>query len=231
MTNTFVIEKLLKGMNIAIVGRSHELITRPIENQGQHIDSFDIVVRVNYVLPFFPYRHTNQFNPDDSFIPSPYHNLMGRKTNILYSTLENINAMFTATEAIEQFRQDGGKAVVCGNETYLQVINDKEQSLTKCPTLPFILNARHQHWRDKKLDPLKSAINPMGKNDPYTGTYAIDYILQHDIKSLTMIGFTCYQNTDKPTHNPKDTSHNALADLKWINKTITEDTRLRFQTK
>tara|TARA_B100001758_G_scaffold208963_1_gene190874 strand:+ start:699 stop:1445 length:747 start_codon:yes stop_codon:yes gene_type:complete len=155
----------LKGKNVAIVGPSESAF---FDKNGDYIDSFDVVVRINRGIELLPGKEI----------------FLGNKTNILYNSLD-----FNIYSGGELKGIDNIEFICCpyskSEETYNESIFTSvgsEKSLFSKYNIRFINPKLYTSWQTKS----KSRIN--------SGFGAIIDLLDHDIKSLFITGIDFYRS-------------------------------------
>jgi hypothetical protein len=226
-----IIADIVDGKNVIVVGRAHSLLLDPIagayDNQGEFIDSFDVVMRINYMAPFF--MTTGGLLPKgEAFIPQVLHRHLGRRTTISYTNLDGLNLMFSQGYQFERFRESGGEAVIL--EPLIQAMHMsnprhekhlREHYINHEPITPIV------HAPIETRDEWRAAMNSC----PYTGTLAVADLLKLNPKSVTLFGFTCYTtDADKRLHDPvgAGTAHRPQHDFNWLQQTALKDDRLNI---
>ena len=71
--------ELIEGKSVAIVGRAEYL--NDLE-QGELIDSHEVVIRVQSNLPYPSPKFEIEFDTDKSFVPTDFHSRLGKRTTI-----------------------------------------------------------------------------------------------------------------------------------------------------
>ena len=211
------------GKRIVIVGRSEAILHSPeIENQGEYIDSFDLVVRVNnpHVHDMFTEYHKQTLG--DNYIHPDFHNLLGKRADIMYAYQMSI------WHEVKRFANNGGKIII--REPYCDFFS-KERISDDSNIKSIVPYTRISHSFYHRFR------NEVGAN-PFTGTAAVAHLLTHDIKELRVLGFTCVnlaidsnpKDYKKSAHDHKveiDGYHKRLKDLEWFKKQVDTDSRLK----
>ena len=112
---------MIDNKTVAFVGRSQYLLDDPeYENQGEYIDSHDIVIRVNspnpypYKIPYKMQRVTPQEMESPDYINPSLHQYVGKKTDILCLP-QGLYEVFVQVFLDKFVASPGGQMVVEGN--------------------------------------------------------------------------------------------------------------------
>ena len=206
----------LKDKSVAIVGRAG---LDDLE-QGQHIDSHDVVVRLHQVIPYSSYSVPKEpslweYPP---FVPAEWQSRIGLKTNVFYHK-EFYPPHFTAF--LSAFHDSGGKFIAV---EYLE--NLWSHSCCEIRRLAPCRYLTNDHF----LNVMESIGAP-----PFAGTIALGDILRHDIKSLYITGFPTFYTADGSflAHEiTQNSEHKVFMNFNWIrnlcrlNNEITTDTNM-----
>ena len=170
--------EFLTGKSVAFLGRSKATLS--IE-QGEFIDSHDIVARATYPA------YGNTFDETTGkelkgIIPVELVKFVGWRTDILYANLQGENNRYV--ESMQQMKDTGGKWIVVSN--LLNIITGATWSLSLYDKIKRILPTRICSI-DNYLD-LVRTLAPPRYSYPVIGTTAINDLLQHDIRSLYITG-------------------------------------------
>lgn len=183
----------LKGKRVAVVGCA----ALDDMEQGDFIDSHDVVVRIHATVPYSGYAgHIPRSAKDiyskweqDSFVPREWQSRVGRRVNVFYHKecepwrMQNMLKLFQA----------GGGTFLC-REFWADIHIYQQVEINKMMPCRY-LTTEHN-------------INTMAvvQNGIHAGTQMIADILRHDIGSLYLTGF--------PTFFERDGSFIATAD-RW----------------
>ena len=224
----------LNNKRVIIVGRSPYLLNDPeYKNQGEFIDSFDVIVRVNSPIPHQrgkTIRSHRIIEKNEPFINTKQQECLGKRTNLFYICHSHtiINPEYNSYQ-LESFQRDGGFFICCpwdwmGVYTepwkdYLKTI--KEQISFYKTSYSFYLYTKQRY-----------NINYSGKIEPYTGELAIADLLRYNIKELRLIGFTCYHLPQEIPYREdrSESGHNIKVGLIWLQDLIKSDKRITIGT-
>lgn len=177
----------LRGKRVAMVGKGarEEIV------QGNYIDSFDVVVRVHWPIPY----HGDILPGDRSedkpgikwdpppFVPEKWQPILGKKTNIFYTSIVDASSKWCKL-IVDSFVDEGGKFI---NEIHPGVF-------TYLPKGKLI-----EHFPVRQVTPklyyhLLNTLN----SEPYGGTLAIMDIARHEVESIYLSGFPCFISAETP---------------------------------
>ena len=194
---------LLENKTVVVVGRAPYLLDNPyMENQAQFIDSHDIVVRINNPMPYMNKWIPQSTNANDTghFINPEWHDVLGQRTDVRYVKRSTFNAI---SSSLDVFVKSGGK-VVANN----RFVSRHYKSISNR-----ISEVCHHHEISRRfffeyselcylVGGLKTTVDTEGNERKKqilatNGHLAIGDILSHNVKQVSMIGFTQYQ-TDHP---------------------------------
>lgn len=163
--------KFLENKKIALVGPANYLTKY---EYGDHIDSFDLVIRINRGLELIERYKEN----------------IGSKTDIVYNCLIETNENGGLID-IEYYKKKGVKWICSLPYSNYQGVskNDELHPLVKKKTIKDIKKNFHFHLMDFKLS---NKINQKVNCRANTGFAAIFDILNSNIKELYITGFSFY---------------------------------------
>lgn len=106
----------LCGRSVAIVGRAN----LDVEEQGKYIDSFDIVVRVHWPIPYHAGVGHNDRSEDRTeikwdpppFVPAQWSSFVGKRTHVFYTSIVN-GGEHWCRDIVEAFVAEGGEFICC----------------------------------------------------------------------------------------------------------------------
>lgn len=173
----------LSGKSVALVGRS---CLDDIE-QGEFIDSHDVVVRVHKAVPYtstdtsvednFYKNPQNDPVKAGEFVPERWHPIIGKRVNVFYHRVEHKNDPGYYQNWLTIFRDAGGE----------WICHDCHRG-TGSWQLHFMQNyapVRYVDWE------LKGEIVCEIKQKAEAGTIIIADLLRYDLRSLYVTGFPC----------------------------------------
>lgn len=196
------LKSYLKGKNVALVGPAAYMMGSGL---GKEIDSHDVVVRINRGL--------------DSI--SEFKNDIGSRTDILYSCLIE-RAQQAGEVSVEKFKNFGVKHIIappasgmdgiCSNFSFHQLVDLKKiKEINK--SIPVSLISKELNNKIAKLVDCK----------PNTGFLSIYDLLENDIKSLSIYGFSFYldgfiKGQKSGVEKEKNCSEQDFADMAFNSK-------------
>ena len=196
----------LDGKTVAIVGRANL-----DQEQGDLIDSHDIVVRMHSALPYTREALVGEYSGWDKdervtawtwppFVPEEWQSRIGKRTSIFYHKFRGGPLDWLQTN-VEAFHADGGK--------FFCVATFENAN---CPTSTniwqFIL------VRYLCTDHFLRTFHAVGSR-PMPGTMVITDILRHNVRSVYITGFPCYVRQDQPKGVCRS-GHVTFNDLKYL---------------
>ncbi len=163
----------LKDKSVAVVG----VAALDDMEQGELIDSHDVVVRIHYAVPYEGYCGTER-NPENydrwyypPFIPPEWQSRIGKRVNVFY------HKEFVAVEMpklVDAFREAGGEFLCLeygANLFHYDCCNVRKVAPCRYLTNDHFLN-----------------VMEVVEDVPLAGSLIIGDILRHDIKSLYLTG-------------------------------------------
>lgn len=170
----------LDDKRVAIVGRAnlHQL------EQGDFIDSHDVVVRVHSTIP---YTLDNAETPKlHSHVPEEYRSMVGSRIDIIYHRLYHDPKPFMSKGEIdEHFRAEVSQFKANGGTFFC--FADRRNIPLRYTILGFISDVRYVGM------PLYASLGQaLGKDHIKDGIVIIADILSHSVKSAYITGFPCY---------------------------------------
>lgn len=209
----------LSGKTVAIFGRAGNY---DIE-QGEFIDSHDVVVRIHKMVPFHPKHvgregeHKNAANHTDPandpvrngvMITDEWRPIIGSKCNVFYHRSRLSREWWKKFPAI--FKAAGGK-FICSD-----CHGAPEQWLDSIPHE--YAPIRYVSWE------LKSQIQMEMRGSVYSGVICIADILSHDIKSAYLTGFLCHFDVESTKYEqPTAYVKGNLTDLTFLARLNKDD--------
>ena len=224
----------LEGKSVAIVGRAgiHEM------EQGEFIDSHDVVVRVHWVVPYNPsdnFLHGNTTSsPNDpvevgQMVPAEWQSRLGKRVNVFYHRLRQSKPRFWR-QFIPIFQAAGGQ-FLCNDCTGSQHIWQDAMARKYLPV-------RYVSWE------IKDELRLEMEQEPLSGSVCIADILSHNVKSAYLTGFICHFNEDFPHYDlplyagerekgRKQKARSRLPDLRFLarmnkDERVTVDSNMQF---
>lgn len=227
----------LKGKSVAFVGRSEYMKTL---EQGELIDSYDVVVRIHNVMPYnsaataerlqreqpnmlemFAYSYSD-WSWYGGFVPPEWHKYLGARANIFYFGRTygiKPGQLQWFKQMLDSFWKAGGKFVASDLPTNWNHTGKDES--------PGFLNeeARELVWdffRGVTLDDphyLKlKEVTQSKEGTTFSGMSALLDILKHGVTSVYVTGMGCFLDMPKPpVHIPVDL---CMRNLEYLNKIV-----------
>lgn len=196
----------LEGKSVAIVGRSgiHDL------EQGEFIDSHDVVVRVHWAVPY----HPNEEAPIDNtkaaynnpvevgqFVPEEWHSRIGKRVNILYHRIRRDDEVYMH-RWLEIFHRAGGR-FFCSDSTASQ------DAFGEAFPQRYV-EIRYVSWE------LKSDITLKICEKPDAGLVCIADILSYQVKEAYITGFLCFFDREIDSRLPHTGARPRLKALRFL---------------
>lgn len=187
----------LNGKSVAIVGRAnlHQM------EQGEKIDSYDVVVRVHRVVPqtkdYRDGENPAKYDKDPAyeFIPQPWQPFVGKRCNIFYHRYRGGGRFLRL--CIEKFEAAGG-VMWC-------------HMLFGPPDAKFTELHGRTAIRYVSLEHLYNVAARVGRI-PLAGTTIICDILKHNVTKVYITGFPCHFDAERITGKP------SLPDLQFLGR-------------
>ena len=202
----------VRGKRFALVGKG----ARKEIVQGDYIDSFDVVARIHWPIPYHDRILPGTLSEDEPrirwdpppFVPLEWQPILGKKTHIFYTSIVGGGKRWRAA-IIEAFKADGGEFVV---ESHPGVY---ERAVTH--RLAKSCSAR-QMTRDT-YDVLGRELG----SQAYGGTLAIFDICSHSVREVYLTGFPCFISDETPdgmTEAKPNAYTVPLNDFRWIHNLV-----------
>ena len=205
----------LYGKSVAIVGRAnlHDL------EQGEFIDSHDVVVRVHSAIPYHPdYKEEFVFRADALIgrVPEEWVRYIGSTTNILYHRIRGDASFFLKTgdvddatkELVRSFTETGGRFLCFYDLNPIHIRHAVVQKIGRVRYLDYAL--------------LANLALEVGVNVILPGINAIGDILRQPIKSAYITGFPCYFN-EYMNHKLSKKERPEVRNLRFLNRLVQDD--------
>ena len=186
----------LENKSVAIVGRAELDRTE----QGTHIDSFDVIVRVHWPIPYHAGVGNNDRSEDRSeikwdpppFVPKQWKKYVGVRTDVFYTTIVNGGEQW-CQDIVATFVEEGGQFICC--------------------EIPWVQRKRtvgmlRQYYPVRNVNmELYCELQDMFGSQPLGGTLVIADICRHNVKSVYLTGFPCFVDDEHPTGTVEGTKH------------------------
>ena len=217
--------QIVKDKTVIVVGRAQYLLDEPeYENQGEFIDSHDIVIRVNSPNPY-PHLETEASATDD-FVPLEMQQHLGKKTDILYIRQDMYR--FFIEGLLDKFCDSGGIMVCAGEDTSYYHVDDRKYDWEKY--IPIIAKRVDHHIPPHSvIDQIRHFYDTVVAGESWrwlTGIVPITEILKCRCKALTIIGFTNYMSSTDD-HLATGTLEQGRGNMAYLSKILGDD---RVQT-
>ncbi len=207
----------IKGKSVAVVGRSQSPLGK---GRGEEIDSYDVVLRLNYPLPHSYTEEPNRTRIDpqsDSLIPPEYQEDLGKRTSV-----------FTTNCNAEMLELSDEKDPLVGLLLHLRKTNCDFITSAHPDRTPFkhitevhggkireyfrfhVVEERFWLALEKELD-----------SRPYSGTTAVAELLAFGAREIFVTGFTFNKlpaEADVVCWQQKQGIHSPNANLQWLAK-------------
>lgn len=198
----------LKSQSVALVGPAP---TMEGSQNGAFIESFDIVVRLNHILP----------------IPKQLQNDIGERTDVLYHNLWESNPYCTPFPRLVEILEETVQWI-CSAHPEINLDHPFAEDIasfkkTLSGRVPFHLVDQNRYLK------LREAIGCR----PNVGISAIVDLLSFEISELYITGFTFYRQ-DLPQYHKHyhamglDTVHNQEKQRMYLQELVSKDSRINF---
>ena len=218
------LKQLIEGKSVAIVGRAAYLAEK---QQGEFIDSHDVVVRVHCNIPH-PHQAEKVTVPDDceSFVPLKFQRCLGTKTDAFAPTnLAHLRIPYIDT-CYKRLSKIG-----CG-----YIIQHKFYNVITGPAV-LILDYIADNYMSVYVAPVKHFMEVSRQMEyafPLPGTLLIYELLKMQPRSLYATGFTCFQDSTKLTAAADAIlvrNHKPVLDLRFLRDTAQRDERFSIDSE
>ena len=222
------LSNLLDNKNVIVVGRSKYLFdTHEYPNQGEFIDSHDIVVRINNPLPYIWDANTHSFSVKRNqfyvYIHDSWKDKIGSRVDIHHLSILKHE---WGEHTIEKFVKAGCQVVTAVSTPTLYRVKqhiDVIKRYTSYCTIPLSSFIKtHYDYRNSYKDAkyMKS------------GIIVVSELLKCNIKSLHIIGFTSFQLKEELEYKrrllqPSKMYHTLDSDILWLKDKFETDSRLK----
>ena len=205
----------LRGKRVAMVGKGapKDIV------QGDYIDSFDVVVRVHWPIPYHDGILPGVISENEPrmkwdpppFVPEKWQPILGKKTHIFYTTIARADRKWCGLVA-RTFKEEGGRFIVESNPGLMlqpiagrmvDVYDVYQTSLSTFLHLRKILGS-----------------------EPFGGTLAIFEICSHEVAEVYLTGFSCFISDETPdgmTENKPNFLTIPLYDFRWIRQLVKDN--------
>lgn len=204
---------IIENRRVAIVGRATYLSER---EQGNFIDSHDVVVRIHNPLPH-PTKNRDMAIQwgNDSFIPRAWHSRIGSKTTLFAADLAH-RPHGEVRRLFQYFIETGGQMCVM-HKFYNITESIRQIDIIQDEFVPVHLAS---------IDNFIQLSRRMDYAFPLPGTLLIYEILQYNPKSLYHTGFSCFQDDTRLGAQAEVTlarQHHPLLDLRFLRHITTHN--------
>lgn len=175
-------KEVIENRSVAIVGRAEYL--NEIE-QGELIDSHDVVIRTQSNLPWPQPAFKLKFDNDESFVPRDFWHLFGKKTTGFAPSNLPYWGLGDARRQIPPLMERGCEYLI--QHKIYNIMLPKEIA-----TLDHIGDKFEIPIYRLPYEHFVEVVRAMDYSFPMPGTLLIDYIKRQNPKSLYMTGFACY---------------------------------------
>ena len=202
----------LRGKSVAVVGLAPYLLD---VEQGEYIDSHDVVIRVHGGAPGEP----KPIDPKVGITPVEYYHLLGKRTNVLYS---NFQYYSNIKRDCDIFVNTGGRFVCCANLYF--AIGGIKWSLGVQDMFD-----RETQLRIGDVGFYKDCVRNIGTCPILDGTMSLLDVIRHDFGKLYVTGVSNYHTADE---NPYDNFHatkhgyKPYKDHAYLKQVIQADSRI-----
>ncbi len=180
------IQELVEGKSVAIVGRAEYL--NEIE-QGELIDSHDVVIRTQSNLPWPSPAYELKFDNEESFVPRDFQHLFGTKTTAFAPTNMPHWPMDELQKVVPKLIERNCKCLI--QHKIYNTVGAKQIAV-----LDFIQDKYKIPIFCTPYEQFVDLVRALDYTFPMPGTLLIDYIKRHNPRSLYCTGFACYLDTN-----------------------------------
>ena len=177
--------EFLRGKSVAIVGKGVREDEPENPEWGKRIDSYDVVVRVHWPIPYhgdiLP-GHTSEQKSEikwdpPPFVPKKWQPIVGSKTHIFYTTIVDAGRGWCKS-IIQAFRDEGG-LFIC--EMHPSIISHLPSGMLK----------EHTEVRQVSVYVHHRLYDLLG-SQPFGGTMAVVDILRHAVREVYITRMPCF---------------------------------------
>ena len=154
-------------------------------NQGDFIDSHDVVIRTQSNLPWPQPPFHLKFDNDESFVPRDFQCLFGTKTTGFAPTNLPYWSLADANEIVPQLTERNCEYLI--QHKVYNTVGAKEIAV-----LDFIEDKFKIPVYRLPYEQFADMVRALDYSFPMPGTLLIDYIKRQNPQSLYMTGFACY---------------------------------------
>ena len=205
----------LRGKRVAMVGKG---VPKDIM-QGDYIDSFDVVVRVHWPIPYHDGILPGVRSEDEPrikwdpppFVPKKWQPILGKKTHIFYTTIAHADAKWCKLIATT-FEEEGGRFIVESNP-----------GLMLQPMVGRMVGVYDVYQTSRSTF---MHLRKILGSEPFGGTLAIFEICSHEVAEVYLTGFSCFISDETPdgmTENKPNFRTIPLNDFRWIRQLVNKN--------
>lgn len=182
--------QFLRGKSVAIVGKGLREDEPENPEWGKRIDSYDVVVRVHWPIPYhgdvLP-GHTSEQKPGikwdpPPFVPEKWQPIVGSKTHIFYTTIAD-GGRDWCKSIVDTFRDEGGR-FIC--ELNPGIVKRPPRGMLK------------EHTEVRQVPFLYRYLCGVLDSEPFGGTMAVVDILRHAVSEVFITRMPCFFSDSHP---------------------------------
>lgn len=205
----------LDGKSVAIVGRDGICDVE----QGEFIDSHEVVVRIHQVIPYNPDYNEQRDTDREPLVtghvtPEHWRPIVGTKRNIWYTRVRRLSSKY-CRRWVELFREAGG-VFVC-NDSLADPKQVGEAYLDR------FIAVRYLSWEFRNELALRMEKLTGKLVVPLSGTTIICDIARHNVKSIYITGFPMYYEIGKKDMLKLTAHAPHYEDLKFLSELAKDD--------
>ena len=178
----------LRGKRIAIVGKG----VREDTTDGDFIDSFDVVARIHWPIPYHADILPGQRSEDKPghkwdpppFVPEKWQPVVGKKTHVFYTSIKEAGANWCRSIA-DTFRNEGGKFICEWHPSGAAGTNRSRRLLGYHPVRQLPREIFYHFWQVLGTEPLG-------------GLVTLADICRHEVNSVYLTGMQCFVSDEYP---------------------------------
>ena len=219
-----ILDTYVHGKRVALIGRAQEL--RSLQ-QGEFIDSHDVVVRINNPVPFElgepreglkrlaqSQQWIDELLESPYFVPPQYHQYVGLKTSIYFLNDKQLASKLFHDEAWCRKIAHRLVSASCWHIIISQPAK-LQHLIEQCTKLGITLTY------DGNLDIWNQTKKKTGSS-PNGGTMAVSLFSEFEFSSLYLTGFSKHATNKSNSNHNGDTTH----DFQFIKSLVERDERI-----
>ena len=208
----------LSGKTVALIGRAPYIMEM---EQGDLIDSHDIVVRMHYPTPNENFSDTKNMEVQ-GIIPTYAVKYIGERTNVLYDNLQHPWGN-DHVAGIQKMKSTDGEWVCIGNILSLANTTTMLWTLGMYDSIADIMGSK---IRIVDLIAYMDLARKLSHKLPVAGTIALYDLLLHGVSSLYITGMTNWQGKGENALDIEQHGYEVLPNFNFVRGLIEFDKRI-----